>query len=222
MAGLHRSDPRVKLLSFSRNFGHQVALTAGMDHATGDAVIVMDADLQHPPALIRTLLERWKEGFEIVHTVRGATADAGVFKNATGGVFYRLFRRLSGIDLPANAADFRLLDRSVVRAFGSIRERTREVAVLKTLGFTRQTILGLFVGEAVVLALVGGIAGSLVAMLIGAGAAKTGGFAGALKVEPVTMLIAWGAAACMGFFSALVPSYTASRLGIVEGLRHIG
>jgi putative ABC transport system permease protein len=104
----------------------------------------------------------------------------------------------------------------------SIRERTREVAVLKTLGFTRQTILGLFVGEAVVLALVGGIAGSLVALLVGAGAAKAGGFAAALKVEPTTMLIAWAAAACMGFFSALVPSYTASRLGIVEGLRHIG
>jgi putative ABC transport system permease protein len=104
----------------------------------------------------------------------------------------------------------------------SIRERTREVAVLKTLGFTRKTILSLFVGEAVVLALVGGIAGSLVAFVLGAGAAKTGGFAGALKVDPPTMLIAWAAAACMGFVSALVPSYTASRLGIVEGLRHIG
>jgi putative ABC transport system permease protein len=104
----------------------------------------------------------------------------------------------------------------------SIRERTREVAVLKTLGFTRQTVLGLFVGEAVVLALIGGIAGSLVALLLGMGAAKAGGFAGALKVEPATMLIAWAAAALMGFFSALVPAYHASRLGIVEGLRHIG
>ena len=125
IAELHRADPRVKLLSFSRNFGHQIALTAGMDHSTGDAVIVMDADLQHPPALIRTLLDRWKEGFEVVHTIRGTTADAGWLKNATGGIFYRLFRSLSGIDLPANAADFRLLDRSVVRAFGEIRERTR-------------------------------------------------------------------------------------------------
>jgi putative ABC transport system permease protein len=104
----------------------------------------------------------------------------------------------------------------------SIRERTREVAVLKTLGFTRQTVLSLFVGEAVVLALIGGIAGSLVALLLGMGAAKAGGFAGALKVEPATMLVAWAAAALMGFFSALVPAYHASRLGIVEGLRHIG
>jgi putative ABC transport system permease protein len=104
----------------------------------------------------------------------------------------------------------------------SIRERTREVAVLKTLGFTRRTVLSLFVGEAVVLALIGGIGGSLVALLLGLGAAKAGGFAGALKVEPATMLVAWAAAALMGFFSALVPAYHASKLGIVEGLRHIG
>lgn len=104
----------------------------------------------------------------------------------------------------------------------SIRERTREVAVLKTLGFTRQTILGLFVGEAVVLALIGGIGGSLVAFVLGMGAAKAGGFAGALQVNVATMAVAWAAAAFMGFFSALVPSYHASRLGIVEGLRHIG
>ena len=104
----------------------------------------------------------------------------------------------------------------------SIRERTREVAVLKTLGFTRQTVLGLFVGEAVVLALIGGVAGSLVALLLGMGAAKAGGFAGALRVDLSTIWVAWAAAALMGFFSALVPAYHASRLGIVEGLRHIG
>ncbi len=104
----------------------------------------------------------------------------------------------------------------------SIRERTREVAVLKTLGFTRKTILGLFVGEAVVIALIGGIAGSVLALLIGTVAAKAGGFAGALKVTPSTMVVAWAAAIFMGFFSALVPSYNASKLGIVEGLRHIG
>src|SRR5437899_2190611 len=104
----------------------------------------------------------------------------------------------------------------------SIRERTREVAVLKSLGFTRRTILSLFVGEAVWLALIGGIAGSLVALLLGMGAAKAGGFAGALKVEPATMLVSWAAAALMGFVSAIIPSYNASRLGIVEGLRHIG
>jgi putative ABC transport system permease protein len=104
----------------------------------------------------------------------------------------------------------------------SIRERTREVAVLKTLGFTRGVVLSLFVGEAVVLALVGGIGGSVVAYLFGIGAAKAGGFAGALQVRPATMLVAWIAAGLVGFISAIIPSYNASRLGIVEGLRHIG
>ncbi len=104
----------------------------------------------------------------------------------------------------------------------SIRERTREVAILKTLGFTRNTVLGLFVGEAVVIALVGGIVGSLVALVLGQGAAKAGGFAGALQVNFPTMLTAWGAAALVGFISAIIPSYNASKLKIVEGLRHIG
>jgi putative ABC transport system permease protein len=104
----------------------------------------------------------------------------------------------------------------------SIRERTREVAVLKTLGFTRGTVLSLFVGEAVMLALVGGIAGSAVAFLLGKGAAQAGGFAGALQVKPSTMLVAWVVAALVGFISAIIPSYNASRLKIVEGLRHIG
>jgi len=104
----------------------------------------------------------------------------------------------------------------------SIRERTREVAVLKTLGFTRGTVLGLFVGEAVVLALVGGVGGSVIAYLLGIGAAKAGGFAGALQVNAPTMLVAWVVAALVGFISAIIPSYNASRLGIVEGLRHIG
>ncbi len=122
---LHEADPRVKLLSFSRNFGHQVALTAGMDHASGDATIVMDADLQHPPAVIPELVARWKEGYEVVYTVRRSTLDAGLIKRATAAAFYRIFRGLSGLDLPSNAADFRLLDRKVVEAFGGIRERTR-------------------------------------------------------------------------------------------------
>ena len=104
----------------------------------------------------------------------------------------------------------------------SIRERTREVAVLKTLGFTRQTVLRLFVGEAVVLALMGGIAGSLVAFLLGLGAARGGGFAGALRVTIPTMFVAWAVAGLVGFISAIIPSYNASRLKIVEGLRHIG
>jgi len=104
----------------------------------------------------------------------------------------------------------------------SIRERTREVAVLKTLGFTRRTILGLFVGEAIVVALVGGVVGSVAAFLIGVGAGKAGGMMGALQVSLPTILVAWFVAALVVFISAVVPSYNASRLNIVDGLRHIG
>lgn len=105
----------------------------------------------------------------------------------------------------------------------SIRERTREVAVLKTLGFTRRSILSLFIGEAVILALAGGIFGSLVALLLGHGAAKAmGGIGNALDVKVGTMLFAWLVAAFVGFLSAAVPAYYASEIGIVEGLRHIG
>ncbi len=104
----------------------------------------------------------------------------------------------------------------------SIRERTREVAVLRTLGFTRATVLSLFVGEAIVLALVGGVGGSFLAYLLGKGAATQGGFADALRVTWPTMLVALGVAALVGFVSSIIPSYNASRLGIVEGLRHIG
>lgn len=122
---LHDQDSRVKLVSFSRNFGHQLAITAGLDHATGDAAIMMDADLQHPPELIAELVARWQEGHEIVYTVRESTEDAGWLKRLTSGAFYSLFNRLTGIDMPANTADFRLLDRRVVDAFRQIRERSR-------------------------------------------------------------------------------------------------
>ena len=104
----------------------------------------------------------------------------------------------------------------------SIRERTREVAVLKTLGFTKRTILGLFIGEAVTLSVIGGIFGSLAAFVLGIGASHAGGLASALKPEPITMLVALGVAALVGFVSAVVPSYHASNMGIVQGLRHIG
>lgn len=104
----------------------------------------------------------------------------------------------------------------------SIRERTREVAVLKTLGFKRSTILGLFIGEGVTLALVGGIVGSLLATGLGAAMSNGPGFAAALRVPPGTMLFTWVVAALVGFLSAVIPAYTASRINIVEGLRHIG
>jgi dolichol-phosphate mannosyltransferase len=129
---LHSKDARIKLLSFSRNFGHQIALTAGLDNAKGDAVIVMDADLQHPPELLPTLIGHWEEGYDIVYTIREKTDDVSFMKKFTSRLFYKLFRKFAGIKLPMNTADFRLLDRKVVDSFLSIRERTRFLRGLTT------------------------------------------------------------------------------------------
>jgi glycosyltransferase involved in cell wall biosynthesis len=117
---------RISVLHLSRNFGHQAALTAGMDHADGDAVICMDADLQHPPSLIPDMVQRWQHGFDIVQAVRRHTADSGVFKDLTAKGFYALINYLSSTRIEPNAADFRLLSRRVVEVFRKdIRERER-------------------------------------------------------------------------------------------------
>jgi glycosyltransferase involved in cell wall biosynthesis len=118
-----QKDPRIRGISFSRNFGHQAALSAGLDLARGDAVISMDGDLQHPPKLIPTLLDKWKEGFDVVYTIREETADASSFKLATAKWFYRLMNKIGHINLPANAADFRLLSRPVVDELKRLEER---------------------------------------------------------------------------------------------------
>jgi polyisoprenyl-phosphate glycosyltransferase len=139
---LHARDSHVKLLSLSRNFGHQLALTAGMDVASGDACILMDADLQHPPDVIGELVARWKEGNEIVYTVRRSTAGAGLFKRGTQRMFYGIFRKLTGLDLVANSADFRLLDKKVLAAFQEIRERIRFLRGLTGwVGFRRTAVM---------------------------------------------------------------------------------
>lgn len=122
---LHIHNPQVKLLSFSRNFGHQIAITAGLDHCTGDAVIVMDGDLQHPPELIPQLLEQWRNGYNVVYTIRQGTADAGLSKRLTSRWFYRLLRALSGMPILEGSADFRLMDRQALRAFKRLREQNR-------------------------------------------------------------------------------------------------
>ena len=125
VAALAEQDPRVKGISFSRNFGHMKALCAGLDHASGDAVITMDADLQHPPDLIPSLIAKWRDGYEIVGTIREEAAGTGVVKGATSRLFYWLMSRIAGIDLPRGAADYRLLDRSVVETVTGMHERSR-------------------------------------------------------------------------------------------------
>jgi dolichol-phosphate mannosyltransferase len=118
---------RLTVVHLSRNFGHQKALTAAMDFADGDAVICMDADMQHPPALIPELVKRWEEGFDVVYAVRRETAD-GPFKDLTARWFYALVNRLSETPIEPNAADFRLLSRKVVDVFRrDLRERDRFV-----------------------------------------------------------------------------------------------
>jgi dolichol-phosphate mannosyltransferase len=123
MLDLYNKDKNVKIIQFSRNFGHQIAIAAGIDYARGDVVITMDADLQHPPELIPQLIKKWQEGYDIVYTYRQRTRDAGFLKNVTSRLFYAIVNRLAEIHIPHGAADFRLLNRNVVEAIRALGER---------------------------------------------------------------------------------------------------
>lgn len=125
MSELAKKDSKVKVISFSKNFGHMIALSAGLDHAAGEAVITMDADLQHPPELIPELVAKWQNGAQVVNTLRTDAKGAGVVKKITAGIFYWLINKIAKIELPANAADYRLLDAQVVETLKNIRERSR-------------------------------------------------------------------------------------------------
>lgn len=136
LGDLHRRDARVKGIRLSRNFGHQAAITAGLDIASGDAVITMDGDLQHPPEILPEMIRLWRDGHPVVHTVRDATESAGIFKRATSWLFYRLMDRFSDVPMRSNCADFRLLDRSVLGHLNAMRERSRFVrGMVAWLGF---------------------------------------------------------------------------------------
>jgi glycosyltransferase involved in cell wall biosynthesis len=131
-----RIDHRFKFIGLSRNFGQQVAITAGLDAARGDAVIVMDGDLQDPPELILAMIEKWQEGYEVVCAKRLHRDEDTYFKRATAHVFYHMINRLSSVRIPENVGDFRLLDRKVVDAFKNMPERTRFVrGMFSWLGF---------------------------------------------------------------------------------------
>jgi dolichol-phosphate mannosyltransferase len=119
---LSQEYEEVRFISFSRNFGHQMALRAGYDHARGDAVICLDADLQHPPELIPTLIDKWREGYDVVYTVRQEDPKLSWHKRLTSRYFYRLLRRISNLQLEDGAADFRLLDRKVVNTLKQFKE----------------------------------------------------------------------------------------------------
>ena len=132
-------DKRVRLISFSRNFGHQTAITAGMEHALGQAVVVIDADLQDPPGVIPRMIEKWKEGYGVIYGLRTKRKGETLFKKLTASVFYRFLRHMTDVDVPADAGDFRLLDRKVVDALLLLPERNRYVrGLVSWVGF-RQT-----------------------------------------------------------------------------------
>jgi dolichol-phosphate mannosyltransferase len=119
------SDPRVRVIHLSRNFGHQAALTAGLEHAVGDAVAMIDADLQDPPEVIPRMVERWAQGADVVYAVRKHRPGETAFKLATASWFYKLFNKLTQVDLEPDSGDFRLLDRRALNALLSMTERSR-------------------------------------------------------------------------------------------------
>ncbi len=141
MMEANREDPRFKVLQLSRNFGHQVAITAGMDVASGQAVIVMDADLQDPPQVILEMAARWQEGYEVVYAVRTQREGETLFKRTTAAVFYSLLRRLADIEQPVDVGDFRLVDRMALDAFLQMRESNRYVrGMFSWIGFRQVAV----------------------------------------------------------------------------------
>jgi polyisoprenyl-phosphate glycosyltransferase len=138
---LSEQNDKLKYLSFSRNFGHQMALKAGIDYATGDCIICMDADLQHPPELIDRMIQKWREGFEIVYTVREDRKNISFFKRKTASLFYKFINSISNIKLERGVADFRLLDRSVVDVLRSINESSLFIrGLISWVGFKQCSI----------------------------------------------------------------------------------
>jgi glycosyltransferase involved in cell wall biosynthesis len=124
---LHTRDPRVKVLRLSRNFGHQVALSAGLDAAAGEAIVIMDADLQDPPELVPELIAKWREGNEIVYAVRQDRSVEPLWRRSTIALAYRILARMSDVEIPVDAGDFRLVDRRALDAFKALRESNRYV-----------------------------------------------------------------------------------------------
>jgi polyisoprenyl-phosphate glycosyltransferase len=138
---LHERDPRVKLVFLSRNFGHQLAISAGLDFARGDAVVIMDSDLQDPPELVPEMIERWREGYEVVHARRRERTGESHLKRATAHLFYRLLHRASDVQLPLDTGDFRLIDGRVAEIVRNMREPNRYLrGMFAWVGFRQSTV----------------------------------------------------------------------------------
>jgi len=133
---LSSHDSRVRALILARNFGHQTALTCGLDHADGDAVVTMDGDMQHPPSMLPLLIEKWEEGNEVVQTIRTCTEGVSLFKSLTSRLYYKLINSVSNVRINEGGSDFRLLDKKVVESFRRFRERARFIrGMISAIGY---------------------------------------------------------------------------------------
>jgi dolichol-phosphate mannosyltransferase len=142
MRSLHEHDPRVRVIDFSRNFGHQIAISAGLDYAQGLAVVIIDSDLQDPPEVIPELIAHWKAGAEVVYAQRQTRTGETKFKLITASAFYRLIGRITSVNIPHNVGDFRLMDCRVVDALVSMREHHRFMRGLSAwVGFRQEAVL---------------------------------------------------------------------------------
>jgi glycosyltransferase involved in cell wall biosynthesis len=138
---LCETDKRIKLLSFSRNFGHQIAITAGMDSVSGQIAVIIDADLQDPPEVIVQMIDKWREGYQVVYGVRKERKGESFFKLLTAAVFYRILRRMTPLEIPVDTGDFRLMDRKVVEQLRHMRERSRFVrGMVSWVGFRQAKV----------------------------------------------------------------------------------
>lgn len=141
MRDLRRRDPRVRYLSLARNFGHQIAVTAGLRYAQGDAVVVLDSDLQDPPELVPAMVEKWRTGFQVVYAQRTARKREGPTKKLFAYLFYRLLRLLTNVDMPADTGDFCLMDRKVVDVLNALPEQGRYLRGLRAwIGFKQTAV----------------------------------------------------------------------------------
>jgi dolichol-phosphate mannosyltransferase len=144
---LHATDPRVHYIDFARNFGHQIAVTAGMDYAQGESVILIDSDLQDPPELILEMIQKWKEGYKVVYAVRSDRKGETWFKLFTAKLFYRLIYRITDVDIPLDTGDFRLMDRQVIEQIKEMKEHHRFIRGMTSwIGF-KQTGVSYVRGE---------------------------------------------------------------------------
>ena len=138
---LHQKDPRICYLSFARNFGHQIAVTAGLNFVRGQVIVILDADLQDPPELIPDMVEKWRQGYQVVYAQRTQRLKEGWFKRFTAYFFYRILKKLADVEIPTDTGDFCLIDRQIVDILNSMPERTRYIRGLRSwVGFQQTAI----------------------------------------------------------------------------------